>query len=380
MELKIVEIETDKIKEYENNAKEHPEWQVKQIAESISKFGFNDPIAINKDHIIIEGHGRYQAALMLKMGKIPCIVLSGMTEAEERAYIIAHNKLTMNTGFDLEKLSYELNSLKIDNIDLGITGFNEDEINLILNKEIKIEVEEEIQEDNFDESKVETICKYGQIYKLGEHKLICGNSFDKDTYKSLLLEIKADLMFCDPPYDMKETLWTNNMEFKKTGSPLLLMAGDKQTLKLCSELIKKGEEFRQFLIHDRENAMLVNTNTPMSQHTIISLFCDHPSKYFVNLNDHFTSIIKCKKTYNSNTEEKMHSKMGKPVPLIASLFQHYCKKDDIILDLFGGGGSSIIACEQIKRKCYSIELDPKQCDIIISRWEQFTGKKAELIC
>lgn len=132
MKLKIVEIEIDKIKEYENNAKEHPEWQVKQIADSINQFGFNDPIAINKDHVIIEGHGRYQAALMLEMEKIPCIVLSEMTEAEEKAYIIAHNKLTMNTGFDLDKLSYELNSLKIENIDLKITGFNELELQNIL--------------------------------------------------------------------------------------------------------------------------------------------------------------------------------------------------------------------------------------------------------
>lgn len=136
MELKIVKIEIDKIKEYENNAKEHPEWQVKQIAESISKFGFNDPIAINKDHVIIEGHGRYQAALILGMNKIPCIILDEMTEAEEKAYIITHNKLTMNTGFDLDKLAYELNSLKFDEeIDLTITGFSKEEIEKLLNKE-----------------------------------------------------------------------------------------------------------------------------------------------------------------------------------------------------------------------------------------------------
>lgn len=163
MELKIVKIEIDKIKEYENNAKEHPEWQVKQIAESISKFGFNDPIAINKDHVIIEGHGRYQAALMLEMEKIPCIVLSGMTEAEEKAYIIAHNKLTMNTGFDLDKLSYELNSLKIENVDLKITGFNELELQNILDGNELF--------DNSDYSGEDLKNEYNEPSK----KLICPN-------------------------------------------------------------------------------------------------------------------------------------------------------------------------------------------------------------
>lgn len=163
MELKIVKIEIDKIKEYENNAKEHPEWQVKQIAESISKFGFNDPIAINKDHVIIEGHGRYQAALMLEMEKIPCIVLSGMTEAKEKAYIIAHNKLTMNTGFDLEKLSYELNSLKIENVDLKITGFNELELQNILDGNELFDNSDYSGEDLKNE------------YKEPSKKLICPN-------------------------------------------------------------------------------------------------------------------------------------------------------------------------------------------------------------
>lgn len=163
MKLKIVEIEIDKIKEYENNAKEHPEWQVKQIAESISKFGFNDPIAINKDHIIIEGHGRYQAALMLEMEKIPCIVLSGMTEVEEKAYIIAHNKLTMNTGFDLDKLSYELNSLKIESIDLKITGFNELELQNILDGNELFDNSDYSEEDLKNE------------YKEPSKKMICPN-------------------------------------------------------------------------------------------------------------------------------------------------------------------------------------------------------------
>lgn len=141
-ELKIINKNIDDIKEYENNAKEHPQWQVDQIANSIQEFGFNDPIAINEDNLIIEGHGRFLAAKQLGLSEIPCIVLDGLTEVQERAYIIAHNKTTMNTDFDLDKLQYELNALKVEGFDLSLTGFSEYEIENLL---------EETEEINFDE-------------------------------------------------------------------------------------------------------------------------------------------------------------------------------------------------------------------------------------
>ena len=139
--MKIVTLKLDEIIPYENNAKEHPQWQVDQIAKSIQEFGFNDPIAVNGNKVIIEGHGRYLAAKELGMEELPCIILDNLTEEQERAYIIAHNKLTMNTGFDLEVLEYELNALKVEDFDLSLTGFDEIEIEEILNNE----------EFNFDE-------------------------------------------------------------------------------------------------------------------------------------------------------------------------------------------------------------------------------------
>lgn len=132
-ELKIINKNINDIKEYENNAKEHPQWQIEQIANSIQEFGFNDPIAINADNQIIEGHGRLLAAKQLGLSEVPCIVLDGLTEVQERAYIIAHNKTTMNTDFDLDRLQYELNALKVEDFDLSLTGFSDDEIDSILN-------------------------------------------------------------------------------------------------------------------------------------------------------------------------------------------------------------------------------------------------------
>ena len=148
-ELKSILIELDKLVPYENNAKEHPQWQIEQIMNSIQEFGFNDPLALDEDNQIIEGHGRYLAAKKLNLEKIPCIILKDLKDEEKRAYIIAHNKLTMNTGFDLEKLRNELNALKVQGIDLCITGFENIELENILSEETEKELLE--IEDSFDD-------------------------------------------------------------------------------------------------------------------------------------------------------------------------------------------------------------------------------------
>ena len=147
-ELKTKLINLDEITPYENNAKEHPDWQIAQIKNSIEQFGFNDPIAVNENMGIIEGHGRYLAAKELGLKKVPCIILSGMTADEERAYIIAHNKLTMNTGFDLEVLEYELNALKVEDFDLSLIGFEDTEIDDILSTD-EINALDSITEDGY---------------------------------------------------------------------------------------------------------------------------------------------------------------------------------------------------------------------------------------
>lgn len=160
--FEIVTLKLDEIIPYENNAKEHPQWQVDQIAKSIQEFGFNDPIVVNGNKGIIEGHGRYLAAKELGMKELPCIILDNLTEEQERAYIIAHNKLTMNTGFDLEVLEYELNALKVEDFDLELTGFDETEIEDILNgNEIESFKNDDIEEiESFNETyNITIVCK-----------------------------------------------------------------------------------------------------------------------------------------------------------------------------------------------------------------------------
>jgi len=200
-ELKIINKNIEDIKEYENNAKEHPEWQIEQIANSIKEFGFNDPIAINADNQIIEGHGRLLAAKKLGLSEIPCIVLTGLTEVQERAYIIAHNKTTMNTDFDLERLQYELNALKVEDFNLSLTGFSDDEIDKLLNQVDDIEENQEELKEDYEEIEVEKIViKTGDYIELGKHRLLCGDSTNENDIKKLLGEEKVNMIFTDPPY------------------------------------------------------------------------------------------------------------------------------------------------------------------------------------
>jgi ParB-like chromosome segregation protein Spo0J len=173
-ELKITNKNIDDIKEYENNAKEHPDWQIEQIANSIQEFGFNDPIAINADDQIIEGHGRLLAAKQMGLTEIPCIVLDGLTEVQERAYIIAHNKTTMNTDFDLDRLQYELNALKVEDFDLSLTGFNELEIQKIMDNS-------DIFVDDYDENNLKKEYKEPNTNLTCPH---CGHSGPKKEFET----------------------------------------------------------------------------------------------------------------------------------------------------------------------------------------------------
>lgn len=361
--MQVETINITDIKAYENNAKLHPAEQIEQIKKSIMEFGNNDPIAIDENNVIIEGHGRYIALKELGFKEVEVIRLEHLTEEQKKAYMLVHNKLTMNTDFDIELLSEELSNIL--DIDMGEFGFD-----LLEEEKTFIEVEE----DEYEENTGETRTKRGDIYKLGENYLMCGDSCQKADVEKLMRGKEADFVFLDPPYDMEEDSWTENLTFAKKGNPIFLMASDKQTLRLANKI----PNFRHFFIHDRKSAVMLNSYMPMSRHTIISYFCERPSEFFINLKDYFTTIIECNKNYK-DSEEKNYNKMGKPIHLISKFIQHYSQEQDVVLDLFGGGGSVLISCQELNRICYTMELDEKACDTIIDRWEAKTGQKAELI-
>jgi hypothetical protein len=363
MDKKIIYLDTNLLIPYINNSRTHSDKQISKIAASIKEFGFTNPILIDKKNNIIAGHGRVLAAKKLNINTVPCIILNNLNDYQKKAYIIADNKLALEAGWDEDILKNELKELEKTDFDLNLIGFDE--------KELEYFFAEDVKEDDFDENKVENISKIGDIFELDRHKLICGNSFDEKTFECLLGNIKPDFVLMDPPFDLDKDDWITNLKFAKKGCPKILMGSDKQILRLSTKI----DSFRHFFIHDRNSAILLNNNMPMSKHTVFAFFCENPGKHFINLRDGFSTIIKCDSNYNNKNKSKF-SKMGKPVEIPALLIKHYTKTDDVVLDMFGGGGSTLIACEQINRSCYISELSPEQCDIIISRWEQFTNKKA----
>lgn len=358
--MKVVNIDIDNIKPYSKNPRINDN-AVDYVAKSIKEFGFKVPIVIDKNNVIVAGHTRYKASKQLGLKEVPCIVAGDLTEEQIKAFRLADNKVSEFADWDIDLLNNELDDItNIDMSDFGFESFGEDE---------------DVQEDCFEEElPQEAKTKRGDVYKLGNHYLMCGDSTNENDVKKLMSGKFSDLCFCDPPYDFDNDTWIDNLKYNKEGYPVLLMSSDKQV----ARLVNKIPNFRQFIIHDREQAVMISTSTPMSQHTIISLFCDHPSNYFVNCNDHFTTIIKCRKDYKK-AEDEMNSKMGKPLEVISQLLKHYSRKGDIVLDLFGGGGSVLVTCEQIDRTCYTMELDEFQCDLIVKRFEEFTGEKAKLI-
>jgi len=195
--MKIETVSIGLIKPYENNAKLHPKEQIKQIKDSIQEFGFNDPIAVDENDIIIEGHGRYQALQELGHTEVPIIRLSHLTDKQKQAYIIAHNKLTLNSGFDLKILKEEIKSIE-EELEATLTGFSLEELDDLLNFQ-----PEEVYEDNPDiDLTKKSQSKLGDLWELGEHKLICGDSTKKETYEQLLGDTKVDLVVTDPPYNV----------------------------------------------------------------------------------------------------------------------------------------------------------------------------------
>lgn len=358
--LNIQYMDIEKVIPYVNNPRNNKK-AVDQVAASIQEFGFKNPIIVDKNNVIVAGHTRMLAARKLDLKEVPTIKAEDLSDKQVKAFRIADNKVAEMAEWDNDMLK-----LEFEELDGMFTGFDEEEVEKICLEEVDFE------EEQFDEEKVETRVQQGDIWKLGKHRVMCGDSFKEADIARLTKEVKADIVILDPPFDMEEDGWIDNLKFGKKGCPIFLMGSDKQTVRIAGKI----PNFRHFIIHDRVSAVMLNSNMPMSRHTMISFFCEHPGKHFRNLRDYFTTIIEVNRNYKDNVENN-GSKMGKPIEIPKKLIEHYSKEEDIVLSLFGGGGGDLIASEILNRVCYINELDPTQCDIILSRWEQYTGGVAE---
>jgi DNA modification methylase len=371
---------------YAKNARTHSDEQVAQIAGSIKEFGFNNPVLVDKENSVIAGHGRLMAARKLGMDKVPVVQLGHMTEAQRKAYVLADNRIALNSGWDAGMLSLELQDLK-DDIDLSLLGFDPDELDALLNpiEETEGLTDEDAVPDVPDEPKT----KLGDIYILGNHRLMCGDSTSIDAVEVLMDGQKADMVFTDPPYGVS---YQSNM--RTQSEKFNVIKNDDVILDIVPviEICSKGWVFiwTSWKVLDK---WLENTKGFGFPSNMVVWFkggggIGDLKKTF--LTDYEIALVwhrgaeLCGKRIGSvwkvgkdGASDYVHPTQ-KPVALAEEALDKTTKSSDIVLDLFGGSGSTLIACEKVGRLARVMELDPKYCDVIVKRWEEFTGKQAVL--
>ena len=365
---------------YARNSRTHSDEQVTQIASSIREFGFTNPIIVDQQNNIIAGHGRILAANKLKIKDVPCVVVTGWTEAQKKAYIIADNKLALNAGWDEKMLSLEFDELQELGFDLTLTGFSGDEILALKPLE---EVVGLTDEDDVPEAPEVPKTVLGDIWLLGDHRLMCGDSTSIDAVEKLMGGQNADMVFTDPPYnidyqgvkDKREKIKNDKMSDSDFVDFLTQSLVSCETMYVCCSW-QYAHLFRQAMegIGRKPKAMIVWDKVNPAQH-LDKYFKQHETIfYYGDFGGHKTlrgDVWSLKRQRNT-----VHPTM-KPVELIEFALQDQPDKK-IVLDVFGGSGSTLIACEKTGRECRMMELDSKYVDVIVKRWQDFTGKKATL--
>lgn len=381
----------DKLKPYEKNARTHNEEQIDKISKSIKEFGFINPVLIDSDYGIIAGHGRILGAKKIGMTEVPCLFIEDLTEEQKRAYIIADNKLSEDAGWDMEILKEELTILNDMDFDIELTGFTLNDIDIDFE-------EDEVLEDDYEvEVPEESKSKLGNIYQLGNHRLMCGDSTSIDDVKKLMNDIKADLFITDPPYNVnyeggtqdKLKILNDNMdnnsfrqflkdafysatEVMKAGAVFYIWHSDSEGYNFRGACYDNDLQVKQCLIWYKNSLVMGRQDYQWKHEPCLYGWKKGTHNWYADRKQ--TTVLE----FDKPTKNDLHPTM-KPVDLIGYQVKNSSKENDIVLDLFGGSGSTLIACEQLNRNCYMMELDPKYIDVIIDRWEQFTGEKALLL-
>jgi DNA modification methylase len=397
--MQIIQISLEELIPYVNNSRTHSDEQVAQIAASIKEFGWTNPILVDGQKGIIAGHGRLLAARKLKMTHVPVIELEYLTPTQKKALIIADNKLAMNAGWDNELLTIELNDLMADGFALDILGFDVNELAALMQPEI---VEGLTDEDAVPEVPEDPVTKPGDIYQLGNHKLMCGDSTSIDAVETLLENQKADLLFTDPPYGVAYEGGHNQK--KRKGIIADTLEGDDLTGLFYGALItavpntKDGAAFYVWYASGKSiETYAALSKLPLKLRAVIQWYKVKSglgafmSQYIPNSEPcMYLHKDGCAPAWYGPTNEKTVWELKKesrntfhptqkPVELPLRAINNSSKAGDLVLDLFGGSGSTLIACEKSNRHARLMELDPKYCDVIVKRWEDFTGKKAVLL-
>ena len=389
--MKISQHKVDELIPYARNSRTHSDAQVAQIAASIKEFGFTNPVLIDETGSIIAGHGRVLASRKLNLVSVPCIQLSHLTEAQKKAYIIADNKLALNAGWDDEMLAVELTDLKDMGFDLELTGFNTDEIEALL---APVGTEGLTDEDAVPEVPEAPVTVLGDVWLLGNHRLMCGDSTSIDAVEKLMDGQKADMVFTDPPYGVSYTggakKWDgikndslqneNLVDFlnavfncgvlsTKDSAPWYIWHASNTSADFYQALQQIGKKPSAQIIWVK-NIMAGGFGDYRGKHEPC-IYCSGGKNAWHGGRDQHT-------IWNVDRERNYQHPTQKPVALAEKALGNSSKSGDTIVDFFGGSGSTLIACEKIGRHAFLMELDPKYCDVIVQRWQEFTGKTATL--
>ena len=380
---------------YANNSRTHSDEQVAQIAASIKEFGWTNPILIDGENNIIAGHGRVMAARKLKKDKVPCIEVKNLTPAQIKAYIIADNKLALNAGWDNDLLNLEFQALEEMGFDLELTGFSLDEINALKPLEVNEGLTDEDEAPPIPE---EPKTKPGDIYILGKHRLMCGDSCSTSDIEKLCDGQLVDMWLTDPPYNVayegktKDALKIQNDSMKddqfrqflrdayvtadlvmKPGAVFYIWHADSEGYNFRGAAQDAGWKVRQCLIWKKSTMVMGRQDYHWKHEPCLYGWKDGAGHLWASDRKQ-TTILEFEKPSRNGEHPTM-----KPVALFEYQMLNNTKGGDIVLDSFGGSGTTLIAAEKNGRVARIMELDPKYCDVIVKRWEDFTGKKAVLL-
>lgn len=379
---------------YARNARTHSEAQVAQIAASIREFGFTNPVLIDGENGIIAGHGRVLAARKLGMTEVPCIELAHLTEAQKRAYVIADNKLALNAGWDDALLAIELQELGELGFDLDLTGFSADEIEALMPEEVAPGLTDE---DAAPEVQDDPVSKPGDVWLLGKHRVMCGDSTSITDLERLTSGQMVDMWLTDPPYNVayeggtkdRLTIMNDAMadeQFRqflrdayvaadtvmKPGAVFYIWHADSEGYNFRGAAIDAGWTVRQCLIWCKQTLVIGRQDYQWRHEPCLYGWKEGAAHLWASDRKQTTVL-----EFDRPSRNGEHPTM-KPVALFEYLMLNNTKGGDIVLDSFGGSGTTLIAAEKNGRVAYLMELDPKYVDVIVRRWQEFTGKAATL--
>ncbi len=428
---KIVETELSKLRSFENNARTHSKEQVDQIAKAILEWGWTNPILVTVDGMIIAGHGRVLAARQIGFDKVPAVIVDDWSEDQIRAYVIADNKLAMNAGWDEELLAYELSQLEEVGFAVDLIGFSQAELQELVPSEDQYLTDP----DEVPDPPKKATTKAGNVWQLGEHLLACGDATDPGVYQALLGGEFADLCWTDPPYNVNYQskagrIENDNLEDSafleflkasfgrihdrlKPGGAVYIAHADMEGLNFRTAFFEAGFKLSGVLIWEKNSLVLGRSDYQWKHEPILYGWKPGAAHKWLGDRKQTTIAELSGNVFAQNDDGSINVRVGnetiviegdnitaraiepsvirvdkpklsadhptmKPIELISSMLTNSSKKGDVVLDPFGGSGSTLIAAEMLGRRARLVELDPVYCDVIVRRWEDMTGAKAIL--